>query len=79
MTFSGNGGTGKTPLSANAAQSTFLGGTNKTSMAFVRPVINPSTTGTSSLTYGGCLGGSGSVDKVLGTTIAAIGDREERG
>jgi hypothetical protein len=74
LTFSGGSGTtGRIPLSANAAQSTFLGGTNKTSMAFVA-VINPSTTGSGSLTYGSYLGGSGTEDSFFGSEIAAIGD-----
>jgi hypothetical protein len=73
LTFSGAGGTGKIPLSAHPAQSGFLGGTNKTSMAFVAE-INPDVTGASSLIYGSYLGGSGTNDSVGGTEVAAIGD-----
>ena len=72
LTFSGAGGTGKIPLTANAAQSTFLGGTNKTSMVFVA-IINPSTTGVGSLTYGSYLGGSGTNNSLAGIAIGDLG------
>ena len=72
LTFSGAGGTGKIPLSAFPAQSTFLGGTNKTSMAFVA-MIDPTMVGAGSLTYGSYLGGSGTKDTKLGINIA-VGD-----
>src|SRR5271163_244875 len=59
LTFSGaSGGATTIPLTANAAQSTFLGGTNETSMAFVAE-INPTS---GALTYGSYLGGSGNSD-----------------
>jgi len=73
LTFSGAaGGVSRIPLSAHPAQSTFLGGGNKTSMAFVA-MINPTVSGSGSLTYGTYLGGSGSNNSLAGVAIGDIG------
>lgn len=58
------------PTTTNAAQKTFLGGTNSTSMAYVAEF----NTSTGALSYGSYLGGSGAVFSFLGTPELAIGD-----
>ena len=58
------------PTTANAAQATFLGTTNKTSMAFVAEFNTTS----GALSYGSYLGGSGAVFSFLGNPVLAIGD-----
>jgi Abnormal spindle-like microcephaly-assoc'd, ASPM-SPD-2-Hydin/Beta-propeller repeat len=56
----------------NAAQSTYLGTTNVTSMAFVA-MFDTTKSGASSLTYGSYLGGSGTDESNIALNIA-IGD-----
>jgi Abnormal spindle-like microcephaly-assoc'd, ASPM-SPD-2-Hydin len=60
------------PLTANAAQSTFLGTTNKTSMAFVA-MFDPGGTSSTSLTYGSYLGGSGNKNTSASLAIGDVG------